>query len=81
MAKTKKAINVKYKCLGASEEVTGSCHLINIHVNSKQYNLVVDLGMVQNGLKSMNEIYKINKANKNIQWENILGVILTHAHT
>ena len=80
MGKSRDKINIKYFCMGASKQVTGSCHLLKINVNGEQSNLVIDYGMVQDGLRNMNELYNTNKKNK-IDWENIVGVILSHAHT
>jgi len=76
----KSKINIKYHCMGASKQVTGSCHLLRIHVKDKPYNLVIDCGMVQNGLKSMNELYKINKSTS-VNWEEVSGMVISHSHT
>lgn len=79
MGRDKANINIKYKCLGASKQVTGSCHMLSIYVKDKPYNLVIDCGMIQNGLKTMNELYKENKQNI-IDWKSVDGFVLTHAH-
>lgn len=79
MGRDKSNINIKYKCLGASKQVTGSCHMLSIYVKDKPYNLVIDCGMIQNGLKTMNELYKENKQNI-IDWKSVDGFALTHAH-
>lgn len=79
MGRDKSNINIKYKCLGASKQVTGSCHMLSIYVKDKPYNLVIDCGMIQNGLKTMNELYKENKQNI-IDWKLVDGFALTHAH-
>lgn len=79
--RNKSSISVKYKCLGASKEVTGSCHYLNINVEGKDFGLVVDFGGVQDNLKKLNELYSINKQDKSINWENVLGVIVSHAHS
>lgn len=80
MAKSKSKINVKYKILGASKEVTGSCHMLNINVDGKDYNIVVDLGQVQNQMKSMNELFEINKSYQNINWKSVDAIFCTHGH-
>ena len=79
MGRSKSSINIKYKCLGASKQVTGSCHMLSIYVKDKPYNLVIDCGMIQNGLKTMNELYRENKQN-NIDWKLVDGFALSHAH-
>jgi len=81
MGSKKSNINVKYTCLGASKQVTGSCHQLSIYVNDENYNLVIDCGMVQNGLKKMNELYELNKSKKSLNWENVSAVILSHSHS
>lgn len=79
MGRDKSNINIKYKCLGASKQVTGSCHMLSIYVKDKPYNLIIDFGMIQNGLKTMNELYRENKS-LNISWGEISGVAISHAH-
>jgi predicted metal-dependent RNase len=81
MAKNKSSINIKYTCLGASRQVTGSCHYLKINILGKDYGIVVDLGQVQNGLMKLNELYNTNKQEKSIDWENVVGVVLSHAHS
>lgn len=81
MAKNKSNIHIKYIPLGATKQVTGSCHLLKIDVGGKKCNIVIDYGMVQDGLKSMNELYRANKIDKGIKWSEIDYVILTHLHS
>lgn len=81
MGSKKSNINVKYTCLGASKQVTGSCHQLSIYVNDENYNLVIDCGMVQNGLKKMNELYELNKSKKSLNWENVSAMVLSHSHS
>jgi len=42
----KNGINIRYKCMGASKQVTGSCHLLEIYANNKKINIVVVSGML-----------------------------------
>jgi metallo-beta-lactamase family protein len=79
--RNKDTIKVKYKCLGASREVTGSCHYLNIKVEDKEFNIVVDYGGVQDNIKKLNELYKLNKQDKAINWSNVLATVLTHSHS
>lgn len=72
LAMTKIKMNIKLTSYGASEEVTGSCHLLNID----GYRILVDCGMWQG-----------NWENYSKNWDNFLfspqeldAVILTHAH-
>lgn len=74
------SINIKYKCMGASRQVTGSCHLISIKVENKEFNIVIDYGIVQNNLKKLNELHNINKKEKAVRWDKIDTIILTHSH-
>jgi len=76
----KSNINIKYKCLGASKQVTGSLHYLSVYIENKRYNIVVDYGMVQNNMKKLNELYRTNKKPKSIKWEEIDYLILTHSH-
>ena len=80
MGRNKASINIKYTCKGASKEVTGSCHMLNIYVEGKPFNIVIDCGQVQNQLKSMNEMYEINKKFNNIDWKSVNAIVSTHAH-
>lgn len=80
MGKNRKKINIKYTCLGGARQVTGSCHLLTVYVESKEYNIIVDYGMVQDGTRKLNELYSLNKKDKPIDWNKIDNVILTHSH-
>ena len=77
---SKSKINLKYKCMGASRQVTGSNHVLEIRVSGKLYTVVVDFGMVQNNLKKTNELHNINKKEKSIKWDKVDIIILTHSH-
>jgi metallo-beta-lactamase family protein len=76
----KNKINIKYKCMGASKQVTGSCHLISTKVKNSEYNIVIDYGMVQNNLKKLNELHQINKKEKSVEWAKVDVIVLTHSH-
>lgn len=66
--------------MGASKQVTGSCHLVEVYIEGNRYNIVVDFGMVQNNLMKMNDLYRMNKNPKSIDWEDVDVIILTHSH-
>ncbi len=73
-------INIQYRACGANGEVTGSCHHITIDLEDRKVQFVVDYGMVQDSTISMKELYKVNSENKNIDWEKVDFIILTHLH-
>lgn len=73
-------IDIRYICKGASKQVTGSMNLLKINVENKEYQIVVDYGIIQNGLKNMNELYNVNKSERHINWEEVSAMVLTHSH-
>lgn len=76
----KKNIDIKYRCLGSAKMVTGSCHHLQIKVNNKTTNIIVDYGMVQNNIKKINELYEINSMDKHVDWEKIDYIFVSHGH-
>ena len=64
--------NIKLTSYGATEEVTGSCHLLNID----GFRLLIDCGMFQGGPQG----YQKNWQELGFDPRDIDAVILTHAH-
>ncbi len=64
--------NIKLTSYGAAEEVTGSCHLLNVD----GYRILIDCGLFQGG----HENYLKNWEDLLFDPKNIDVVILTHAH-
>ncbi len=64
--------NIKLTSYGATEEVTGSCHLLNIN----GYRILIDCGFFQGG----QENYFKNWEELDFDPKDIDTVILTHAH-
>ena len=65
-------MNIKLTSYGATQEVTGSCHLLNI----SGFRLLIDCGMFQGGAEN----YKKNWEKLPFDPQDIDAVILTHAH-
>jgi metallo-beta-lactamase family protein len=59
--------------LGAAQEVTGSCHLLESEATGR---IILDCGMHQGG----DAIKRIQKDNFDFDIQNLDAVILSHAH-
>lgn len=63
---------IKLTSFGAAEEVTGSCHLLDVN----GYQILIDCGLFQSGM----ETYLKNWTELPFDAKKIKAVILTHAH-
>ena len=63
----------KVTCLGAAQEVTGSCHLLESEATGS---VILDCGMHQGG----DAIKRIQKDNFDFNINELDAVILSHAH-
>lgn len=67
---------MRLQFLGANEEVTGSCTLVQVD----GLNILVDYGLFQDSSKPIEEVYKINKRELPIHISEIDHVLITHIH-
>jgi len=58
--------------------VTGSSHVLEIKVNNKTTNIMIDLGAIQDGKMNIKESFEANRLEKDL--EDIEYVLLSHAH-
>lgn len=75
-------MNIYYRNLGASKQVTGSCHLLEIKniEGEKDIKIMVDMGQVQDGSLSFNQLYNINGRRFPVDFSELDYIVLTHAH-
>lgn len=75
-------MNIYYRNLGASKQVTGSCHLLEIKniEGEKDIKIIIDMGQVQDGSMSFNQLYKWNGRRFPIDFSEIDYVVLSHSH-
>ena len=77
MSKSNKKINIVYSELN-SGIVTGSNNYLEIKVNNKTTNIMLDCGAVQSGKLNMKQSFIANKINRNMS--DVDHVLITHAH-
>ena len=75
-----KDIEIYYSAKGATDEVTGSMHHIKVKTSNKEYQFIVDYGMLQDSTKHITSIYKQNSEDRKVDWSKIDFIILTHLH-
>jgi metal-dependent hydrolase (beta-lactamase superfamily II) len=77
MSKNKKKIHITYSEHN-SGVVTGSFHTLNIKVNNEETNIVLDLGMVQEGRINARQLTELNRLT--VDFSNVDYVIASHSH-
>lgn len=75
-------MNIYYRNLGASKQVTGSCHLVEIKniEGEKDLKVMVDYGQVQDGTMSFDQLHKWNGRKIAVDFEDLDYVVATHSH-
>lgn len=73
-------IDIQYSAKGATTQVTGSLHHVKIKIENKEYQFVVDYGMVQDSTKPITDVYRQNMEDRKIEWSKVDFIILTHLH-
>lgn len=76
--KSNNQIDIKYKSLGGVQRVTGSAHTLQIKVNNKKTNILIDFGAIQEGKYSTKQLFDMNKLDMDM--EDFGHVIISHAH-
>lgn len=71
-------INIKFKSEGGVERVTGSTHILEIKVNNKTTNIMLDFGGIQEGKLTVKELFEMNRSDLDLT--NVEFAIASHSH-
>lgn len=76
-------MKIDYRNLNSENEVTGTCHYLEVKFNDNpqnNVNFIVDFGIVQDSTKTFSQLYEINSRKHNIDYSNVNFAVLTHSH-